>query len=219
LRISDLWQIEEFGGLLSKAKGSAIEKIGAGLRAFFLTFGEYSKLQKMDEFRDLLVREVRRRLVEESVPRIKKCLAELTTEEIWYRPNENSNSVGNLVLHLCGNVRQWLLGGLGGYTDNRNRQQEFDERGPFPTSVLVRHLDELVEEVEKVLHKLNVEKILQPVEIQGFKENGVSVLVHVVEHFSYHTGQITYYVKWRKDINTQYYGGMNLNAVGRSRFD
>lgn len=168
----------------------------------------------MDEFRDLLVKEVHRRLVEENVPRIKKCLSELSTEEIWYRPNDNSNSVGNLVLHLCGNVRQWLLSGLGGYTDNRRRQQEFEERGPFPTSALVRHLDELVEEVEKVLGKLTAEKILQPVEVQGFMENGISVLVHVVEHFSYHTGQITYYVKWRKNINTGYYGSINLDKVG-----
>jgi uncharacterized damage-inducible protein DinB len=168
----------------------------------------------MDEYRELLVQEVRRRLMDENVPRIKQCLAELTTEEIWYRPNENSNSVGNLVLHLCGNVRQWLLSGLGGYTDNRRRQQEFDERGPFPTSILLRHLDELMEETDKVLNKLTAEKILQPVEVQGFTETGVSVLMHVVEHFSYHTGQITYYVKWRKDINTAYYNGINLDAVG-----
>ncbi len=168
----------------------------------------------MDEYRELLVQEVRRRLMYENVPRIKQCLAELTTEEIWYRPNENSNSVGNLVLHLCGNVRQWLLSGLGGYTDNRRRQQEFDERGPFPTSILLRHLDELMEETDKVLNKLTAEKILQPVEVQGFTETGVSVLMHVVEHFSYHTGQITYYVKWRKNINTAYYSGINLDAVG-----
>ena len=168
----------------------------------------------MDDFRALLKREVPRRLVEENVPRIKKCLSELSTEEIWYRPNDNSNSVGNLVLHLCGNVRQWLLSGLGGYTDNRRRQQEFEERGPFPTSALVRHLDELGEEVEKVLGRLTTEKIMQPVEIQGFTENRISVLVHVVEHFSYHTGQITYYVKWRKNINTGYYENINLDKVG-----
>jgi uncharacterized damage-inducible protein DinB len=173
----------------------------------------------MDDFRDLLVNEVRRRLIGESVPRIKKCLAELTTEEIWYRPNDNSNSVGNLVLHLCGNVRQWLLSGLGGYTDNRRRQQEFDERGPFPTTILVRHLDELVEEMEKVLSKLTTEQIMQTVDVQGFEKTGVSILVHIVEHFSYHTGQITYFVKWRKNINTAYYGNLNLDAVGRSRVD
>jgi len=173
----------------------------------------------MDDFRDLLVNEVHRRLIVENIPRIKKCLGELTTEEIWFRPNENSNSVGNLVLHLCGNVRQWLLSGLGGYPDHRMRQKEFDELGPIPTSVLERHLNELAEETGKVLKKLTAEKLLQPVEVQGFRESGISVLVHVVEHFSYHTGQITYYVKWRKNINTGYYAGINLSAVGTSKFD
>lgn len=173
----------------------------------------------MDEYRDLLVKEVRRRLVQENVPRIKKCLAELSTEEIWYRPNENSNSVGNLVLHLCGNVRQWLLSGLGGYPDHRNRQQEFDERGPFATTILIRHLDELVEEVEKVLKKITAEQLTKPIDVQGFMETGTSVLMHVTEHFSYHTGQIAYYVKWRKNINTAFYAGVNLDAVARRKFD
>ncbi|MBI5917740.1 MAG: DUF1572 family protein [Bacteroidetes bacterium] len=173
----------------------------------------------MPEFRDLLVQEVRRRLMDESVPRIKKCLAELTEAEIWYRPNENSNSVGNLVLHLCGNVRQWLLSGMGGYPDHRVRQAEFDERGPFPTSALLRHLDELMVEVDQVLNKLTAAQILQPVDVQGFEENGVSVLVHIVEHFSYHTGQITYFVKWRKNINTGYYDGLNLDVTGKNGAD
>jgi uncharacterized damage-inducible protein DinB len=173
----------------------------------------------MEEYRDLLIKEVRRRLVEENMPRIKRCLAELSSEEIWYRPNENSNSVGNLVLHLCGNVRQWLLSGLGGYPDHRNRKQEFEERGPFATPILVRHLDELAEEVEKVLKKITAKQLLDPIEVQGFTETGTGILVHVVEHFSYHTGQIAYYVKWRKNINTAFYAGINLDAVARSKFD
>jgi uncharacterized damage-inducible protein DinB len=174
---------------------------------------------QMMSFRDLMVGEVHRRLVEESIPRIKKCLAELNEEEVWYRPNSNSNSVGNLVLHLCGNVRQWLLSGMGGQPDRRERQAEFDEQGPLPTEQLVGMLDALGREVDMVLVGLTAEQILQPVDVQGFKENGVSVLVHVVEHFSYHTGQITYYTKWRKDINMAYYGGLNLDVVGRSGFD
>lgn len=169
----------------------------------------------MNEFGELLKSEVRRRLLEENIPRIKQCLSELDQTEVWYRPNENSNSVGNLVLHLCGNVRQWLLGGLGGQDDNRKRQDEFDEKGPIPTPQLVQLLDRLAEEVEAVLKRLTAEEILSPIEVQGFQENGVSVLVHVVEHFSYHTGQITYFVKWRKNINTAYYAGIELNLVGR----
>jgi uncharacterized damage-inducible protein DinB len=164
-------------------------------------------------FRDLLVAEVGRRLMGEGVPRIKKCLAELTEAEIWLRPNEHSNSVGNLVLHLCGNVRQWVLAGLGGQPDTRIRQQEFDEKGPLPTEELIRRLDEVMAGVEKVLDNLTPDEVLAPVAVQGFEETGVSVLVHVTEHFSYHVGQITYFVKWRKNRDTGYYSGLDLNAT------
>lgn len=170
----------------------------------------------MIEFRDLLVAEVRRRLLEESVPRVKKCLAELTEREIWLRPNEHSNSVGNLVLHLCGNVRQWVLTGLGGAPDHRFRQAEFDERGPIPTTELLRRLDDVMQGVEAVLEKLTPEQILQPVVVQGFQETGLSILVHVVEHFSYHVGQITYFTKWKKDMDTSYYADEDLDVTGES---
>jgi uncharacterized damage-inducible protein DinB len=171
-------------------------------------------MHEIQLFRDLLVAEVRRRIFEENVPRIKQCLGELAEAEIWYRPNENSNSVGNLVLHLCGNVRQWILSGLGGQEDKRRRQQEFDEAGPIPTAELLRHLDSTMAETAGVLDALPAEKILQVIEVQGFKETGLSILVHVVEHFSYHTGQITYFVKWRKNMDMGYYDGVNLEVPG-----
>ncbi len=167
----------------------------------------------MQLFSDLLVAETRRRLFEENVPRIKQCLGELSEAEIWFRPNENSNSVGNLVLHLCGNVRQWILAGLGGRADTRRRQQEFDERGPIATAELLQRLDDTMTEVAQVLDELTAEKILQVVEVQGFKETGLSILVHVVEHFSYHTGQMTYFVKWRKNMDMGYYDGVELEVT------
>jgi uncharacterized damage-inducible protein DinB len=164
------------------------------------------------QFRNLLVAEVRRRLFDESVPRVKKCLAELSDSEIWYRPNEHSNSVGNLVLHLCGNMRQWVISGLGGAPDLRKRQAEFDERGPIPTPELLRRLDEVMSGVAQVLDHLTYEQIIQPVVVQGFNETGLSILLHVVEHFSYHTGQITYFTKWKKDVDTGFYAGVQLEV-------
>lgn len=165
----------------------------------------------------LIVKEVKKRLMEEGVTRIEKCLNELTIEEVWFRPNQNSNSVGNLVLHLCGNVRQWLVSGLGGREDTRNRPAEFNENGPIESQALLNRLDEVMQEVNLVLHELKEEDLTRPIVVQGFEETGLSVLIHVIEHFSYHVGQITYYVKWRKDIDTAYYGGLELNNFGQQK--
>ena len=102
----------------------------------------------------LLIEECKFRLVDESIPRLHKCLDKLSEQEIWYRPNKNTVSIGNLVLHLCGNVTQWLISGLGGAPDNRRRQQEFDEPGPLPTSSLHEMLDNLATEITAVVEGL-----------------------------------------------------------------
>lgn len=171
---------------------------------------ENSLAQKI---RDALIADVKRRLFDESVPRIKKCFSELTEAEIWHRPNENVVSVGNLVLHLCGNLRQWVLTGLGGMSDHRVRQQEFDEIGPVPTEKLLADLDEVMRQVNTVLDALTPEELVRTRSVQGiFEETGVAILVHVTEHFSYHTGQITYFTKTRKNVDLKYYGGLKLDG-------
>lgn len=163
-------------------------------------------MKKYDEnFRDLLISETKRRLFEESVPRLKKCLNQLPEKEVWYRPNNHSNSMGNITLHLCGNVRQWILSGLGKQKDTRTRQQEFDEIGPISTSELTQKVDDLMGKVEHVLDSVTSEMLLEKHKVQVYEETGLSILVHVVEHFSYHVGQMTYFVKWRKDMDMGYY--------------
>ncbi|MEL7534305.1 MAG: DinB family protein [Bacteroidota bacterium] len=157
-----------------------------------------------------LSQEVKRRLVEESIPRIRQCLHTLSEAEIWYRPNQNSNSVGNLVLHLCGNVRQWLVAGLSRTPDTRKRDLEFSERGPLPTQQLLDQLDLLEQEILQTLAQLKPEDLSRKYLVQGFEENGISILVHVVEHFSYHVGQITYFTKAHKDVDTGYYAELDL---------
>ena len=161
---------------------------------------------------ETLLREVRRRLFDEGVPRLKKCLDQLTDEEIWQRPNANSNSMGNLVLHLTGNVRQWIIAGLDEQEDTRQRQAEFDEKGPIDRQQMLADLDAVMEEAEEVLNRLTPEKLLQQFDVQGFQETGIGILLHVVEHFSYHVGQMTYYVKALKDMDMGYYAGLDLEA-------
>lgn len=162
-------------------------------------------MSQSQQFAQILLGETHRRLIEESIPRIEKCLAQLTVDEIWHRPNAQTVSVGNLVLHLCGNVRQWLIAGLGGQPDTRNRPEEFAETGPLPTKVLLHQLDQLRSEITALLPLLSPDQLTQNYTVQGFQETGVSILVHVVEHFSYHTGQISYAVKTRKNIDLGYY--------------
>lgn len=170
----------------------------------------------MKKVKDLLVAEVRRRLFEEGIPRIEKCLGQLSEEEVWLKLNENSNSVGNLILHLCGNVRQWVLTGLDNQTDTRARQQEFDEKGPISKDFLLQRLEEMKKEVEAFLSSMPDETLTAEVRVQGYDENGVSVLVHVVEHFSYHVGQIAYFTKWKKNMDVGFYDEDDLDILGKA---
>ena len=96
-----------------------------------------------DQITEELIKEVRRRLIEESAPRIEKCLNRLTDDQIWWRPNSESNSIGNLVLHLSGNVRQWIIAGVGGQPDTRTRNEEF-KSGKLSTSFIADHIDDLI---------------------------------------------------------------------------
>jgi len=168
-------------------------------------------MSELAEVQTALIKEVKFRLFEESIPRLKKCLNELTEEEVWQRPNENSNSMGNLVLHLCGNVHQWIVHGIGGKEDSRQRQSEFDERGPIPKEKLLNDLDKLMLEVDHTLSDMEPAQLLATTTVQGFDTTGLSILVHVTEHFSYHVGQMTYYVKALKDLDMGYYNNVNLD--------
>jgi uncharacterized damage-inducible protein DinB len=124
------------------------------------------------------------------LPRITSCLKQLSPEQIWWRPNAASNSVGNLVLHLTGNVRQWVISGLGGKPDVRQRDLEFSQRSPLPRRVLVSRLRTTVEEACRVLDKLSPEDLARVYAIQKYRVTGMEATFHVAEHFSHHAGQI-----------------------------
>jgi uncharacterized damage-inducible protein DinB len=132
------------------------------------------------------------------LPRIVRCLELLSEKDIWWRPNAASNSAGNIVLHLCGNVRQWIISGLGRALDVRDRDSEFAERGPIPRRVLVTRLKETVKEARKTIEGITPEALLREFFIQGYRASGLVAIAHVSEHFSYHTGQIIYLTKLRR---------------------
>ncbi len=163
--------------------------------------------------REALIDEVKRRLLE-SQERLVRCLHWLDLEQIWYRPNEQTNSVGNLVLHLHGNARQWLFTTFAGQTDRRRRDEEFKTNAHRTKEELNTLLDNLFADIESLMERIDEEALVKHYRVQGFEESGVGILIHVVEHFSYHVGQITYVVKWLHNMDTGYYRGVDLNRQG-----
>jgi hypothetical protein len=141
--------------------------------------------------------------IEKYLSRIVRCLQLLSEKEIWWRPNDASNAAGNIVLHLCGNIRQWIISGLGGEPDVREREKEFSERGPISRRALVTQLKTTVGEACEIIDGLPVETLLQQFRIQGYEASGLIAVLRVYEHFAYHTGQITYLTKLRcgKDLH------------------
>lgn len=165
----------------------------------------------MSPYAHALGEEIRLRIITESIPRIRKCLDQLNEEQIWYRPNANSNAVGNLVLHLCGNARQWLIHGLAEVEDIRNRDYEFAASGQEDKVQLLDHVEQLEKDLAVAIPKIVAQDLLAEHTVQQhFSQSGVSMIVHAIEHFSYHTGQITYITKMIKDIDTAYYGHLDL---------
>jgi hypothetical protein len=130
--------------------------------------------------------------LDSALDRIKHCTGQLNDEQMWWRPSPSLNSVGNLLLHLCGNLRQWVAAGLGGAADNRDRPAEFAERGPIPRDDLVRRLDAGVREAKGVLGRLTARQLLEARRIQGFDVTGLAALFDSVPHFRGHTQEIVH---------------------------
>ncbi|MDT7604848.1 MAG: hypothetical protein QOF61_2845 [Acidobacteriota bacterium] len=158
--------------------------------------------------------EARRLLTRDYLPKIERCLECLDESEVWWRPNPASNSIGNLLLHLEGNIRQWIISGIGGAEDRRERQSEFDAgaarqagESPLPTAEeLIARLRATLGEVDEVLASLAPQSLLELRRIQGLREVPVLTAVfHVVEHFSMHTGQIILITKQRKGDDLKFY--------------
>jgi uncharacterized damage-inducible protein DinB len=142
-------------------------------------------------------------LAEDYLPKIERCLEKLSDEQIWWRANEESNSIGNLILHLCGNARQWIVAGLGAGSDHRDRDSEFAQRETIPRAELTKLLVETLKDVDGVLEEFRPERLLRTYKIQGKDVVALEAIFHVVEHFSMHTGQIIMITKMlnAKDLN------------------
>jgi uncharacterized damage-inducible protein DinB len=136
------------------------------------------------------VQKARELIKQEYLPKIECCVEKLTDEQVWWRANPESNSIGNLLLHISGNARQWIVCGLGGATDKRQRETEFDERRIIPRAELLARLRATVADVDDVLASFAPARLLAEYPIQGTEATALEAIFHVTEHFSMHTGQI-----------------------------
>ncbi len=138
-------------------------------------------------------------------------LNRLSEEDIWKKPNENLNSVGNLILHLCGNITQYVISSLGGREDVRNREEEFSTDSGFTKDELLRKLKDTVDTAKRTINDASNEQFLKKREVQGFYFSGIGVVIHAVEHYSYHTGQIAFWTKLLQNKDLGFYEGRDLN--------
>ena len=144
-------------------------------------------------------------MLEDYLPKIERCLERLTDEQIWWRPNEESNSIGNLVLHLCGNARQWIVSGVGGEADHRHRDAEFAQRELVPRDQLLTLLRSTLDDVARVLRGLDPATLLERRTIQTSDVDLLEAIFHVTEHFSMHTGQIIMLTKMLTSTDLRFY--------------
>jgi uncharacterized damage-inducible protein DinB len=163
---------------------------------------------------DLFLECSRQQMLEQNWPRLRACVAPLTDEQVWWRPNEACNSIGNLLLHLNGNVREWIVASFNRQEDTRNRPSEFSATGSVSATALLDQLGETLHEASQVLSRLTEHDLLAHYEIQGYQVSGLDAIYHVVEHFGMHYGQILYIAKSLTGADLGFYS--NLNKTGRA---
>jgi len=167
----------------------------------------------------MFLRHARFRLLEDYFFKIASAVDAVDDEQVWRRPNESSNSVGNLLLHLSGNVRQWIISGVGGAEDRRDRASEFAARGSVSKAELIEMVKATLEEADAVLAEIEgecaaansdapLQRVCMP---QAYEVTAFDAIFHVVEHFSYHTGQIIFAAKWLAEGRVSFYDDRRLN--------
>ena len=145
--------------------------------------------------------------------KIRLAVADLSYDDIWRRPHEDSNSIGNLIVHLAGNIRQWIVSGIGGASSDRDRASEFAMRDGPMLPELLNLLSAAVSDADKVLATLGDDDLAMERTIQGRDTNILDAIYHVVEHFSMHTGQIIMMAKMYAPGAVKFYDDAGGNAV------
>jgi uncharacterized damage-inducible protein DinB len=148
--------------------------------------------------------------ISESHRMLSIALSKLPEGAVWERPNANSNSIGNQLLHMEGNLRQYIIATLGGEKDRRTRDQEFNAEGGVAFKTLWENLEATIHEAKATLEDCKEERFLSTHSVQSFQLSGVDVAVHAVEHLSYHTGQVAFWIKQLTDQALGFYNEEDL---------
>jgi len=164
---------------------------------------------------DILIEEIKQelllRVTEEGIPRIEKCISLLSEDEVWISPNDEIPSIGNLILHLNGNVRQWFLDGFCDVSYTREREKEFTSRKTHNKSQLMDIISYLSSDIKENIYKINLNKLTHKKMIQSYYfVSGFSIINHITEHFSYHVGQIATLTKLIKNTDLGFYADLDL---------
>lgn len=151
--------------------------------------------------------------MDEGLRMITICLNKISEEQVWKKPNGSLSSIGNLMLHLCGNMTQYGITSLNGTPDLRERDVEFSVTDGYTKEELLKKLETTVNSVKTTFQSVSLERLLVLKQVQGFEFSGIGNIIHVVEHFSYHTGQIAFWVKQLHNEQLGFYDGHDLNAT------
>lgn len=141
--------------------------------------------------------EAARRELREAAERIAHCLSQLDDEDVWHRPADDMNAIGNLLLHLCGNLRQWVVSGVGGAEDTRDRPAEFAARGPISKADLLERLGRAVGEAEAAIAGLSPPEAVRTRHVQHGEQTAIAAVMHSVSHFVGHAQEIIHVTRRR----------------------
>jgi len=144
--------------------------------------------------------------------RILTCLARLNEDQIWTRGGDHENAIGNLILHLCGNLRQWIGSGVGNLENIRVRDLEFSARGGTSNEELRAKLEGTVDLAIGIIAGLDEQALLRITTVQGYTIPVMQAVAHVVEHFAQHTGQIILLTKHATGEDLGFYRHLSQTA-------
>ena len=156
-------------------------------------------MQQPGSLNEVALKALRRRITEILPAQIRECVEQLSEEQLWWRPNEQSNSVGNLTLHLSGSMRHYLSRSIGGLDYKRNRPAEFSERGPLPKDQVLSIFDETIEQARRVLNDFDTSRFLDETEEPDYYFTLFEQLLGIAIHIATHAGQIVFITKMLKE--------------------